>query len=89
MRVHGRLRVTTIIKTQLFYFLSPNPNSSFPNHNFLSPFVPVALGGGSSGHADARSTQDASSLTGALPKRIFLVQAAEATYRSDRQYIPV
>jgi hypothetical protein len=74
MRAHDRLRVTQSLKTQIFYFLSPNPNSSFPNSNFLSPFIPTALGGGSSWPADARSTHDASSLMGSLPGRRFLVQ---------------
>jgi hypothetical protein len=89
--IYSQLRVTQSSKTQIFYFLSPNPNSSFPNPNLLSPFVLAVLGGGSSWHADARSTQDASSLTGSLPGRRFLVQAVEAhtgltgsTYWSDR-----
>jgi hypothetical protein len=52
----------------------------------------VALGGGSSWSADARSTQGASSLTGSLSDGSSLVQAAESVhigltgraYRSDR-----
>jgi hypothetical protein len=68
-----------IIKTQNpLLFLSSNPKLSFPNPNFLSPFIPVALGGGSSWPADARSTQGASSPMGSLPEGSSLVQTAEA-----------
>jgi hypothetical protein len=83
IRAHGRLRVTQSSKIKIFYFLSPNPNCSFSNPNFLSPFVPAALRGGSSWLADARSIQDASSLTWSFLGRRFLVEAAEATYWSD------
>jgi hypothetical protein len=78
--------------TNLLLF-SSNPNPSFPNPNFLSPFIPAVLRGGSScgssWSADARSTQDASSLMGSLLERRFLVQPVEVVYRSDWQYIPV
>jgi hypothetical protein len=47
------------------------------------------VAGGSSWLVDARSTQDASSLTESLSGRRFLVQAMEAAHRSDRQHIPV
>jgi hypothetical protein len=46
----------------------------------LSPFIPAALGGGSSWPADARSTQGASSPTGSLSGGSLLVQAVEAVH---------
>jgi hypothetical protein len=72
-------------------FLSPNPNSSFPNPNFLSSFIPAVFGSRSSWPLDTRSTQSASSLMGSLPRGSSLVQATEVVltdltgldYRSD------
>jgi hypothetical protein len=86
MRVHSRLRGSQSSKRKILYFLSPNPN-------LLSPLIQVALGGGFSWLADARSTQGASSLTESLSGGSSLVQVVEAmhigltdrTYRSDRQ----
>jgi hypothetical protein len=79
MRARGQLRVTQSSKHKtLYFFLSSNPKLSFPNPNFLSPFIPVVLGGGSSWPVDARSTQGASSPMGSLPEGSSLVQTAEA-----------
>jgi hypothetical protein len=70
----------------------PSAHAIVHTPNFLSPFTPVALGGGSSRPADARSTQCASSPMGSLPGGSLLVQTVEVVhtgligrvYRSDR-----
>jgi hypothetical protein len=69
--VHDRLRVNSIIKTQNPLLFISKLKLSYPNHNFLSLFIPVMRGGGSTWPADARSTQDAPSPMGSLPEGDF------------------
>jgi hypothetical protein len=70
-------------KYKSFTFYLQTLTSLFSNPNFLSPFIPVMLGGESSWPADARSTHDTFSLTGSLSGRRFLVQAMYVAHWSD------